>query len=87
VFAFFGGIIDNPDTITAVCLEEDPATGSLRVLLSINKARPIDGHRTMIEVERGFESIWKALSCISSGCQYYVILTLHMLANRDGLQV
>jgi hypothetical protein len=68
VFAFFASTNDDPNIIPVVCLEEDPATASLRVLLSVNKAKPSDGHDIMIKVEKGFERIWNALSRITGGC-------------------
>ncbi|CAK7216649.1 hypothetical protein SCUCBS95973_002878 [Sporothrix curviconia] len=55
--AFLSGISDNASHVTAVCIEEDRGTESLRVLLAINKKTPNDGDAVLQTLKSGLESV------------------------------
>ncbi|TGO06968.1 hypothetical protein BTUL_0369g00010 [Botrytis tulipae] len=65
VLAFLSSISDNPDHITAVCVEEDHETMSLNVLLAINKAQQNDNSQIQEEMKQGFERIFAGLAQVS----------------------
>ncbi|TGO44494.1 hypothetical protein BCON_0509g00010 [Botryotinia convoluta] len=65
VLAFLSSISDNPNHITAVCVEEDHETMSLNVLLAINKDRQNDNSQIQEELKQGFERIFAGLAQVS----------------------
>ncbi|THV44102.1 hypothetical protein BGAL_0733g00010 [Botrytis galanthina] len=65
VLAFLSSISDNPDHVTAVCVEEDHETMSLNVLLAINKAQQNDNSQIQEEMKLGFERIFAGLAQVS----------------------
>lgn len=68
--AFLSGISNNPNEISAVCLEELPAEGACKILVAVNKLRPGSGQAVLDKIQRGFERIFRRLSTISSGMSY-----------------
>jgi hypothetical protein len=60
--AFLSSITDDPDYIPALCVEEDPQSASLNVLLSVNKANQNDGNEVLQPIKQGFEQIFAVLS-------------------------
>jgi hypothetical protein len=65
--AFLSSLKDGPDHIPAVCVEQDPASASLNVLVAVNKARPGDGKGVLRTLKLGFEGIFALLSEVSDG--------------------
>jgi hypothetical protein len=67
MLAFLSSISDNPDHVTAVCVEEDHETMSLSVLLAINKAQKDDNNQIQQNMKQGFERIFAVLAQVSDG--------------------
>ena len=65
--AFLSNLKDGPDHIPAVCVEEDPDSVSLNVLVAVNKAKPGDGKEVLQNLRLGFERIFALLSEVSDG--------------------
>jgi hypothetical protein len=67
--AFLSNITDDPNHIPAVCVEEDPNSVSLNVLLAVNRVKhqENDGNQVLRELEQGFERIFTVLSHVSDG--------------------
>lgn len=64
--AFLSGISNDPNHITAVCLEEIPTEGTCKVLVAVNKNRPDSGQDGLSKIQRGFERIFRRLSSTNS---------------------
>ena len=60
--AFLSNIKDDPNHIPAVCVEEDPNSAFLSVLLAVNKSRRHDGRQVLQALKQGFERIFAVLS-------------------------
>lgn len=60
--AFLSSLKDGPEHIPAVCIQEDPQSAFLTVLLAVNKARPADGKGVLKTLKLGFERIFALLS-------------------------
>jgi hypothetical protein len=60
--AFLSSTTDDPNYIPAVCLEEDPRSAALNVLLAINKAERDRGDQVLQRIRQGFEEIFSALA-------------------------
>jgi hypothetical protein len=60
--AFLSSLKDGPEHIPAVCIQEDPQSAFLNVLLAVNKARPADGKGVLKTLKLGFERIFALLS-------------------------
>lgn len=63
--AFISQIKDNPDNVTAVCIQEDQEPREeprLRVLLAVNKSKFGDGNSVLERIRKGFQSVFKELS-------------------------
>ena len=65
--AFLSSLKDGPENIPAVCVQEDPKSPCLNVLLAVNKARPSDGKEVLESLKAGFERIFELLSQLSDG--------------------
>ncbi len=65
--AFLSNLKDGPEHIPAVCVQEDPKSASLSVLLAVNKARPGDGTEVLQNLKLGFEGIFALLFLVSDG--------------------
>ncbi|KAH8585628.1 hypothetical protein B0O99DRAFT_657209 [Bisporella sp. PMI_857] len=63
--AFLSNLKDGPDHIPAVCVEEDPDSAFLNVLIAVNKAKPGDGKEVLQNLMLGFERIFALLSRVS----------------------
>jgi len=62
ILGFLSSISDDPNHVTAVCVEEDPHAASLDVLLAINR-RNADGlNQVSKKLEEGFKAIFRELS-------------------------
>ncbi|KAH7418700.1 hypothetical protein BKA64DRAFT_206828 [Cadophora sp. MPI-SDFR-AT-0126] len=71
--AFLSSLKDGPEHIPAVCVQEDPQSRFLNVLLAVNKARPSDGKEVLQTLKAGFERIFVLLSQVSDGAGIAVI--------------
>ncbi|KAH7118261.1 hypothetical protein B0J13DRAFT_652222, partial [Dactylonectria estremocensis] len=65
--AFLSSIRDDPNRIPAVCVQEDPDSEGLNIILAINRANGVDGQGDLQEVERGLREILIILSHILDG--------------------
>jgi len=72
--AFLSKLKDGPEYIPTVCVEEDPDSGFLNVLIAVNKARPGDGKEVLQNLNSGFERIFRLLSLVSDGECLYLLL-------------
>lgn len=64
--AFLSNLKDGPEHIPAVCVEENPDSASLKVLIAVNKASPGDGEGVLQDLKSGFERIFEVLSQVSA---------------------
>jgi hypothetical protein len=72
--AFLSNLKDGPDHIPAVCVEEDPDSALLNVLLTVNKATPGDNKEVLQILKLGFERIFVLLSQVSDGkCLCFIL--------------
>lgn len=62
ILAFLAHINDDPNTIPAVCIEEDPQGERLRVLLAVNKAKDSDNNKILDKLRQGFDDIFALLA-------------------------
>lgn len=60
--AFLSRINDNPNHISAISILEAVTTGSLNVLIAINKAKSDDGNHILQQLKDSFEGIFSQLS-------------------------
>lgn len=65
--AFLSSVKDDPNHITAVCVQEGPNSAFLNVLLAVNKARQGDGHQVLQNLRQGFEKIFTVLYRVTDG--------------------
>lgn len=65
--AFLSGVSNDPNQVTAVCVEELPAGGACKVLVAVNKLRPDSGQDGLDKIQRGFEQIFRRLSTTFTG--------------------
>jgi hypothetical protein len=65
--AFVAEISDDPNHIVATCVEENPDTQGLAVLLAINKENPASAESTLKEVKHGLQDVFSTLSKIGQG--------------------
>jgi hypothetical protein len=79
--AFLSSLRDRPDHNPAVCVEEEPASGFLNVLLAVNKARIGDGEEVLQELKLGFERIFVLPSQVSDG-ELPISYSLSLLIRR-----
>ncbi|KAE8389609.1 hypothetical protein BDV23DRAFT_184213 [Aspergillus alliaceus] len=63
--AFLAHVKDDAEHIPAVCIEEDPDSASLNVILAINKAKAYDGDDVIRRVQQGFDEIFTVLARLS----------------------
>lgn len=63
--AFIAHIKDDAENIPALCLEEDPESGSLNVIFAVNKASYNDGEDAICGIKQGFERIFAILATVS----------------------
>ncbi|KAL4915478.1 hypothetical protein BDW62DRAFT_219385 [Aspergillus aurantiobrunneus] len=68
--AFIAHSKDDVDHIPALCLEEDPRSGTLNVKFAVNKASHIDGEDAICRIEEGFERIFAILATVSAESIY-----------------
>lgn len=64
--AFLSSINDDPNNIPAVCVQEDSANRSLKVLIAVNEAKSGDSRTILQELTRGFGRIFSLLPLASS---------------------
>jgi hypothetical protein len=74
MLVFLSNLKDSPDHIPAVCVEEDPDSAFLNVLLAVNKARPGNSKEVLQNLKLGFERIFVLLSQVSDSKCLYLIL-------------
>lgn len=65
--AFLAHIKDGADHIPAVCIEEDPNSASLNVILAVNKAKAHDGDEVIRRIQQGFDGIFTILGRLPVG--------------------
>lgn len=75
--AFLSGVSNDPNEITAVCLEELPAEEACKVLVAVNKVGPGSGRNVLNRIQRGFEQIFRRLSTTASGMSYQTSSLAH----------
>jgi hypothetical protein len=68
--AFLSNLKDGPEHIPAVCVQEDPNSASLSVLLAVNQAKLGDGQKVLQELKLGFEQVFALLSKVSDGGEW-----------------
>ncbi|KAL5333678.1 hypothetical protein BJX70DRAFT_380326 [Aspergillus crustosus] len=68
--AFIAHSKDDVDHIPALCLEEDPESGILKVILAVNKASYNDGEDAICRIKQGFEHIFAILATVSESTRY-----------------
>ncbi|KAF7587663.1 hypothetical protein BBP40_006893 [Aspergillus hancockii] len=64
-FAFLAQTEDDPNHIPAVCVEQDTSSGSLNIILAINKTKKADGSVILKDLKQGFEKIFAILGRVS----------------------
>ncbi|KAL4877426.1 hypothetical protein BJY04DRAFT_222175 [Aspergillus karnatakaensis] len=64
--AFLAHRKNEPNHIPAVCLEEEPDSETLKVILAVNKASKEDGNNSILCIMQGFESIFAILATVST---------------------
>jgi hypothetical protein len=64
--AFLSGRND-PNHVTALCIEDNPELASLNVVLAVNRARWEDGNEVLQDLKQSLEKIFAVLSEISEG--------------------
>ncbi|KAL2782646.1 hypothetical protein BJX66DRAFT_350705 [Aspergillus keveii] len=69
--AFIAHNRDDVEHIPALCLEEDPESGSLNVIFAVNKASYNDGENAIRCIKEGFERIFAILATVSSKSTRY----------------
>jgi hypothetical protein len=65
--AFLSNLKDGPDHIPAVCVQENPKSAFLNVLLAVNKSKPSDGKQVLQNIKLEFERIFALLSRVPDG--------------------
>ena len=65
VLAFIAYSKNDVEHIPALCLEEDPESGSLNVIFAVNKASHNDGEDAIRCIKQGFERIFAILATVS----------------------
>jgi hypothetical protein len=65
--AFLSSINDDPNHIPAVCVEEDPQSATLSVLLAVNRRSSDGGKQVLRKLKQGFERVFAPLSRLSEG--------------------
>lgn len=68
--AFLSNTVDDPNHIPALCVEEDPESSCLNVLLAVNRTNWNDGIQVLQDLKRAFERIFDILSEVSNGGQF-----------------
>jgi hypothetical protein len=63
--AFIAYRQDDIEHIPALCLEEDPVSGCLKVIFAVNKANYNDGEDAISRIQRGLEHIFAILATVS----------------------
>jgi hypothetical protein len=61
ILSFVAKTNDGPDYIPAVCIEQDPNGGALKVLLAINKRTYTDGNVLLQSLKMGLENVFNVL--------------------------
>ena len=84
--AFLSNLKDGPENIPAICIEEDPDSVKLNVLLAVNRVRPNDGKAVLEELKVGFERIFALLSQASDG-DLISILSPYTANQRDKIVI
>lgn len=64
-FAFLAQTEDDPNHIPAVCVEQDTSSGSLNIILAVNKTKRADGSVILNDLKQGFEKIFAILGRVS----------------------
>ncbi|KAL2865220.1 nucleic acid/nucleotide deaminase domain-containing protein [Aspergillus lucknowensis] len=77
--AFIAHSKDDAEHIPAVCLEEDPESGILNVILAVNKASYKDGEDAIHYIEQGFERIFAILASVSVESTCFQDIGKHIL--------
>ncbi|PYH67034.1 nucleic acid/nucleotide deaminase domain-containing protein [Aspergillus vadensis CBS 113365] len=63
--AFIAYMKDDVEHIPAICLEDDPASGCLKVIFAVNKVSYNDGQDAICHIQQGLEHIFALLATVS----------------------
>lgn len=63
--AFLSSINDDPNHVSAICVQEDSKDRCLKVLIAVNEAKWGDSRRILRDLKHGFEGIFSLLSLMS----------------------
>ncbi|KAF2439277.1 hypothetical protein P171DRAFT_317130, partial [Karstenula rhodostoma CBS 690.94] len=67
ILAFLSHTMNDSDHVPALCVEEDPGSVSLNVVLAVNKKKWEDGNEILYSLKQSLEGIFAILSDISEG--------------------
>jgi hypothetical protein len=73
--AFLSNIEDDSNHVTALCIEENPESASLNVMLAVNKTKWEDGNGVLQIIKQSLEKIFTILSEISEGMSCRLLRT------------
>ncbi|OJD18822.1 hypothetical protein AJ78_01154 [Emergomyces pasteurianus Ep9510] len=74
--AFLAYSKDDIDHIPAICLEEDPDLGALKVIFAVNKANSEDGSEAIRLIEHGFDGIFAILAGMAIGIEKQILTSI-----------
>ena len=63
--AFIAYMKDDVEHIPAICLEDDPVSGCLKVIFAVNKVSYNDGQDAICHIQQGLEHIFAILATVS----------------------
>ncbi|KAH3908695.1 hypothetical protein HBI56_074220 [Parastagonospora nodorum] len=96
--AFLANDADDVNHIPALCIEQNPANGSLNVLLAVNSTDGKSGKQSLQRLKKGFDDLFALLkdspqttetvvfSAIVSMCAKRILLRLRLLKNGRNSQ-
>jgi hypothetical protein len=65
--AFLSNTKDDTNHIPALCIEENPESESMNVMLAVNRVKWEDGNEALHHLKQSFEDIFTVLSEVSEG--------------------
>ena len=73
--AFLSNTKDDSNHVPALCIEENPDSESLNVMLAVNRVKWEDGNEILHDLKQSLENIFTVLSEISEGMLSEIIRT------------
>lgn len=73
--AFLSNTKDDSNHVPALCIEENPDSESLNVMLAVNRAKWEDGNEVLHNLKQSLEEIFTVLSEISEGMLSTILRT------------